>query len=786
MEYGKYIFNLKIVEGDIIMDETSIGIILPKRLWKQLVQDKKDEKNFIVFQYADTGQKLDLEVLFFNLDEILVNELKGEAFIIKEGDIIFKGFVTIPSIIYNPFMYHQKKRNRTIFELAKQTGVTIINEQNNIKKKPFLDLMESNPAIKDHVKMADPKQPSFSFFVLGQKDCHHQWNTPLVYAKRHDEIYSLEEACQLFTEKQQIEEGTIDYLYEVSHQILEILHYYYPAIYEIGLEFAMTEGGQIQIHSTCSISKMIKDICVRNQKLAETILQWPIELAKEISTITNHQTLESDIQEDDEDYKNVKITPFVGQSSLVEEKVWVRFKVFHDSELKMKLPDRITERWGEQPDTVKFGVIEQACQFVIYEDAIPLRHNSYQNPVDLFVSDSLVEKLHLPLDLVYQIQFSERKAIIGPTIGLLLGEKNQVYNLNYMEKFKDRFSEYHRFGGVTIAFSARSVDWEKKIAYGMVYDPDKKQWRYQSTPIPAVIYRRNFHQKKESIKKLKNLTDNNLFNSYHFKKSDLYHIKNNPEIKNHLPETFLLDNIDELIDFLQVHKKIILKPVSSSRGRGIFILELASENEGFSLYDYRNNAKVHYRIKDIDGLHALFSDFGVFNQEYLFQTHIPLLKVSNRALDVRVVMQKYNKRKWQCSGIECRVAQEDEDLTNIARGGDAMTLEAVIKNSKQGLNYSQVYRNILNVCQRFCRVMDQSNEHFAEFGIDIALDEEGFPWILEANIYPSFKGFKTLDYDTYLKIRNQPFFYAVQIQGFQILDEEAFGQPLFFGKRAYL
>ena len=142
MEYGKYIFNLKIVEGDIIMDETSIGIILPKRLWKQLLQDKKDEKNFFVFQYADTGQKLDLEVLFFNLDEILVNELKGEAFIIKEGDIIFKGSVTIPSIIYNPFMYHQKKRNRTIFELAKQTGVTIINEQNNIKKKPFLDLME--------------------------------------------------------------------------------------------------------------------------------------------------------------------------------------------------------------------------------------------------------------------------------------------------------------------------------------------------------------------------------------------------------------------------------------------------------------------------------------------------------------------------------------------------------------------------------------------------------------------------------------------------------------------
>ena len=82
--------------------------------------------------------------------------------------------------------------------------------------------------------------------------------------------------------------------------------------------------------------------------------------------------------------------------------------------------------------------------------------------------------------------------------------------------------------------------------------------------------------------------------------------------------------------------------------------------------------------------------------------------------------------------------------------------------------------------------MDQKNEHFAEFGIDIALDEHGFPWILEANIYPSFKGFKTLDYDTYLKIRTQPMFYAVQIQGFQILDEDAYGNTIQFHERAFL
>ncbi|MEH6906504.1 YheC/YheD family endospore coat-associated protein [Neobacillus drentensis] len=777
------------------MDENSIGIILPKRQWNRLAQEELTEDDAFVFQYAIAGEALNLDILFFNIEELQVNERKGNAMMIIDEEIVLLGFIEIPSVIYNPSNYHRKKNNRTIFELAQQTGITLINEKTNIKNKHFLDLMATHPALKDVNLVTRNQNPtSFSFYILGQKHCNHQWDTPIIYAKKDDEVLPFKEAYLLLTNNLLMLEETQEYLFEVSHQILEILHYYYPRIYEIGLQFVLMENGEIRIKSTCPILTLVKDISFSNQKVAGTILKWPIELAKEIMDLNNDdQTMhtnigetEANVQESNLELHHDNITPFVKKSSPHFENVWVEFKVFHDNEMKMKLPDRLTEKWREQPEIVKFGVNEETCHFEIYEDAIPLRHNSYQNPVELFVSDALVKLMHLPVDLVYQIQFSERKAIIGPTIGFLLGEKNHVYNLDYMEKFNDRFGEYHRYGGVTIAFSASSVDWEKRIAYGMIYDPVKKHWRYDSTPIPSTIYRRNFHQKKDDIRQLVELTDNHLFNSYHFKKSDLYLLKNNPELKQHLPATILLDTMEELINFVIENGKVILKPVSLSRGRGIFIVELDSETEGFSLFDYRNMTKVEHRLKDKEELQALLEEMGIFDQEYLFQTYIPLLKVNNRSLDVRVVMQKYNKRKWQCSGIECRVAREDEDLTNIARGGEAMTLETVIKSSTQGLNFSLVHRNILNLCQRFCRIMDQKNEHFAEFGIDIALDEHGFPWILEANIYPSFKGFKAMDYDTYLKIRTQPMFYAVQIQGFQILDEDAYGNKIRFRERAFL
>jgi hypothetical protein len=81
--------------------------------------------------------------------------------------------------------------------------------------------------------------------------------------------------------------------------------------------------------------------------------------------------------------------------------------------------------------------------------------------------------------------------------------------------------------------------------------------------------------------------------------------------------------------------------------------------------------------------------------------------------------------------------------------------------------------------------MNKRPGHFAEFGIDIALDEHGVPWLLEANIYPSFKGFKKLDYHTYLNIRYQPLYYAVRLQGFDV-NEEGAGYEIYNQEKSYL
>jgi hypothetical protein len=62
--------------------------------------------------------------------------------------------------------------------------------------------------------------------------------------------------------------------------------------------------------------------------------------------------------------------------------------------------------------------------------------------------------------------------------------------------------------------------------------------------------------------------------------------------------------------------------------------------------------------------------------------------------------------------------------------------------------------------------MDQMGHHFAEFGLDIAVDENKAIWLIEANVFPSFKGFKKMDRNTYLAIRYMPLQYALSLTEF--------------------
>ena len=130
-------------------------------------------------------------------------------------------------------------------------------------------------------------------------------------------------------------------------------------------------------------------------------------------------------------------------------------------------------------------------------------------------------------------------------------------------------------------------------------------------------------------------------------------------------------------------------------------------------------------------------------------------------------MQKRRKKKWRLSGIECRVADSQSQITNISRGGYALGLDRALRLAFGGeKDISRLKKKLYQYCLAICKTLDRTKEHYSEFGIDIGIDTDKNLWLFEANVLPSFKGFKKLSYETYLDIRYSPLIYALSLTKF--------------------
>jgi len=441
--------------------------------------------------------------------------------------------------------------------------------------------------------------------------------------------------------------------------------------------------------------------------------------------------------------------------------MWAKIEVTpYESEI-IYLPSQTAA--GRKTIIIKFGNKSSVANVEHYDDLYLSEENSFENPGKIKISDKLKAKLLIPEMLIYQIIVSDICISIGPVIGLLLGIHTHRYNPSHMKKYSDRLQIYNKVGGLLYAFSPKSINWKSNTAYGLFYNIRSEAWEYGSFPLPEVIYRRDFHSNAKLINKLIKLTGGKLFNSCRLTKYELYdYIKTNDELSCYLPPTELLLSYEQVRKFIDIYPKVILKPIDLSRGRGICVIE---RFDGcYKISDYRYKNPLISVLPDSEALENFFTLNQSLFDKYLIQKYLPLARIGNSLFDVRVVMQKMKDKSWGCTGIECRVSINSL-LTNISRGGYALSLEEALSRSFLR-DYELIPQQIDELCCKFCVFMDTLGEHFAEFGIDIAIDTDKSLWFIEANVFPSFKGFKTTDRQTYLSIRYAPLLYALSLTQF--------------------
>jgi Glutathione synthase/Ribosomal protein S6 modification enzyme (glutaminyl transferase) len=447
--------------------------------------------------------------------------------------------------------------------------------------------------------------------------------------------------------------------------------------------------------------------------------------------------------------------------------MWAKIEIVPSDQKIIFLPPALAVN-SERVTTVIVGGKSTSAGIEYRDDLQPPPDNSFETPVTLKLSDKLRDELSIPESPVYKIKIRDCGITFGPVIGLLLGNATHRYNPVHMMKYSDRFGIYPKVGGLIYAFSPKYIHWEDDTVYGLYYNNNTALWEYGCFPLPEVIYRRDFHTDPDIIGQLARYTGGRLFNSYRFTKDEFYDfVKCSDELKQYLPPTEPLLEFDQIRDFISHHHRVILKPVHLSRGRGICVIEKTDSK--YKVIDFRPKTPIVYELFNEDLFKSFFDVYQDLFDKYLMQKYLSLAKIGNSPFDIRVVMQKQPDMKWGCTGIECRVSNNGY-LTNISRGGYALPLGEALRQTFVS-DHELLQEQIGDLCRNFCRHMETSGEHFAEFGLDIAIDTDKKLWLIEANVFPSFKGFKKMDLDTYLSIRYTPLLYASSLT--------KFGEPKF-------
>ncbi|WP_433922274.1 YheC/YheD family protein [Paenibacillus taichungensis] len=169
-------------------------------------------------------------------------------------------------------------------------------------------------------------------------------------------------------------------------------------------------------------------------------------------------------------------------------------------------------------------------------------------------------------------------------------------------------------------------------------------------------------------------------------------------------------------------------------------------------YELRYGTEEKY-FQSLDELDLALTE-RIQNREYIIQQGIPLMKHDGLPFDLRVLTQKNLERNWETTGILGRIAAPGKIITNIHGGGRLATFNELVRPHFDQDRFQQLRSELYRLGIHTAVQLQRSFPRLKEIGIDIALDEDGRPWIIEVNTLPGIYAFGLLpDKETYRKIK---------------------------------
>ncbi|WP_456276050.1 YheC/YheD family endospore coat-associated protein [Bacillus sp. AK128] len=372
---------------------------------------------------------------------------------------------------------------------------------------------------------------------------------------------------------------------------------------------------------------------------------------------------------------------------------------------------------------------------------------------DVVMDPKLINALKLPTtDQNLTLFYHEHAEMLS--IGLIIGlltETRELENgpsFGSVHEFAKELSTYCQENHVLFyVFSLRTFDVDSLKVQGYIWNGGK--WELSEVPVPHVVHNRIHSRKREKsvgADRLFTLLQEKqipFFNDHFLNKWESHqHLIQHEHLLPYLPETELLLNINLLEEVLSKHNRVFIKPIHGSQGKKIMKIEKTDEHY---LLDYTTfNGEIEKKYETIQELfHAIKPRLA--NQTSIIQQGITLLTYEDRILDFRFLCHMNHMNKWKVTSAVARVSSPNEFVSNLARGGELYKVNTLLRNLLDTKTALDVNKMLYELAVEVASSIGQSEEGlFGELGIDLALDEQAKPWIIEVNTKPS----KNLDSST--------------------------------------
>jgi len=369
--------------------------------------------------------------------------------------------------------------------------------------------------------------------------------------------------------------------------------------------------------------------------------------------------------------------------------------------------------------------------------------------VELDQKDLMLIPEHILINFCLPIQSYKFQAIyrpdfqtleLGPLIGLLTDFPSKKQEEPHFRSIHAFCEELHQ--GITDTggfFFVFSYDEFLNQGYYLI----NGKWSPFEHPIPDVIYNRIHSRKLEHSEQFRHFRNRietlqiPLFNERFLSKWEVYNqIFQEKNLFPYIPKTKIYTK-EHLYELAQEFETVFVKPVHGSQGRNIIKLTKVDENHytlQSSITSLNNNSS---NKVSLDEIHHLIKPF-LHNRFYLIQQGVELASYESCSMDFRVLCHKNLNNHWQVTSIVARVAASDEFVSNIARGGRLLRPLNVLRTSvgtKQSLEVLALMKEL--ALETASIISNSSTGITGELGIDIGVDQDGKPWIIEANSKPS-------------------------------------------------